>query len=99
MGSETDAIDSGAADDVVGDGAIADGAADEDLERELEAFWGALLSSKPARIRRAWRQLTDEEAQAALAHLRKMATEPGWQPAQQQAAADALRVIQAQAED
>ena len=71
----------------------------DDLAGELEAFWGALLSSKPARIRRAWRKLTDEEALAALEHLRKMATEPGWQPVQQQAAADALRVIQAQTEE
>ncbi len=74
------------------------GYGDKDLDGP-EAFWEALLSSEPARIRRAWRQLTDAEALAALEHLRKMTAEPGWQPAQQQAAAEALRVIQAQAED
>ena len=60
---------------------------------ELETFWEEVLSSEPARIRRAWRTLTDEEARAALEHLRKMAQEPGWQPVQQQAAADALRAL------
>jgi hypothetical protein len=62
------------------------------------AFWEALLSSDPDRIRRAWRGLTAEEAQAVRAHLKKMAEEPGWQPIQQQAAADALRVIAEQAQ-
>jgi hypothetical protein len=60
----------------------------------LETFWEDVLSSEPARIGRAWGLLTRTEAQAALAHLQKMAQEPGWQPVQQQAAADALRVIQ-----
>jgi hypothetical protein len=58
-----------------------------------EAFWEALLSSDPARIRPAWRSLPAAEAQAVQAHLKKMAEEPGWQPVQQQAAAVALRVI------
>ncbi len=61
-------------------------------------FWEALLSSDRARIRRAWRSLTVQEAQAVKAHLKKMAEEPGWQVAQQQAAADALRVIAEPAE-
>jgi hypothetical protein len=58
-----------------------------------EAFWEAMLSSDPARIQPAWRSLSAEEAQAVRAHLTKMAHEPGWHPAQQQAAADALRAI------
>ena len=62
-------------------------------------LWEALLSSDPARIRRAWRGLSAEEAQAVRAHLKKMAEEPGWQAVQQQAAADALRVIAEPAED
>ncbi len=66
--------------------------------RDLAEFWEALLSSDPARIRRAWRSLSAEEAQTVRAHLKKMAGEPGWQPAQQQAAADALRVIEESAE-
>ncbi len=65
---------------------------------DLAEFWKALLSSDPARIRRAWHSLSAEEAQAVRAHLKKMAEEPGWQLAQQQAAADALRVIAEPAE-
>ena len=61
---------------------------------DLETFWEALLSADPARIRRAWRSLADDEAQAVLAHLKNMATEPGWQPVQQQAAAAALQILQ-----
>jgi hypothetical protein len=60
----------------------------------LETFWEDVLSAEPARIRRAWRGLTPPEALAALAHLQKMACEPGWQPAQQQAAAEALKVLE-----
>jgi hypothetical protein len=66
---------------------------------DLAAGWEALLSSDPARIRRAWRSLSAEEAQAVRTHLKKMAEEPGWQPAQQQAAADTLRVIAGPAQD
>jgi hypothetical protein len=62
---------------------------------DLEAFWEALLSSDPARIRPVWRSLSATEAQAVRAHLKKMAEDPGWQTVQQQAAADALRVIAA----
>ncbi len=62
-----------------------------------EAFWEAILSSEPDRIRVAWRSLSAEEAQAVRAHLKKMAEEPGWQTAQQQAAAQALRVIDGEA--
>jgi hypothetical protein len=59
-----------------------------------EAFWAALLSSDPARIRSAWRGLPAAEGQAVRAHLKAMTEEPGWQPVQRQAAADALRVIE-----
>ena len=60
---------------------------------DLEALWEALLSSEPARILSAWRSLPAVEAEAVRAHLTKMAEAPGWQPIQQEAAADALRVI------
>ncbi|MGH2523115.1 MAG: hypothetical protein ACRDH2_11480 [Anaerolineales bacterium] len=67
-------------------------------DRDLDALWDDLLSEDPARIRKAWGNLTDDETLSVLDHLRRMAAEPGWQPAQQQAAATALRVIQEQAE-
>ncbi len=59
----------------------------------LESFWEDVLSGEPDRIRRAWRRLTPPEAAAALAHLRSMARDAGWQPAQQQAAAEALKAL------
>jgi hypothetical protein len=60
-----------------------------------ETFWENLLSSDPACIRRAWATLTPAEARAVQAHLQDMAQGPGWQPAQQEAAAAALRVTMA----
>jgi len=65
---------------------------------DLEQLWEDLLSEDAARIRRAWGDLTDAEGVAILAHLRRMRTEPGWQPPQQHAAAQALQVIEAQAQ-
>jgi hypothetical protein len=59
----------------------------------LDNFWEELLSEDPARIRRAWGDLTDEEALAVLDHLRRMAEEEGWHPDQRRAAAAALRVV------
>ena len=37
---------------------------------DLEEVWEALLSGDPARIRRAWDDLTDEEALSVLAQPR-----------------------------
>ena len=65
---------------------------------DLAGLWSELLSAEAARIRRAWRDLTDEECQSVIAHLERMRAEPGWQPEQQQAAAEALRVLREQAE-
>lgn len=59
----------------------------------LDQFWEDLLSQDPARIRHAWGELNDQEAAAVVAHLQRMATEEGWQPEQQAAAAAALRTI------
>lgn len=59
-----------------------------------ETLWDELLSEDATRIRRAWDELTDEECDAVLAHLRRMAYEPDWQPTQKQSAETALRLIQ-----
>jgi hypothetical protein len=59
----------------------------------IEEVWEALLSENPAAIRKLWMDLTDDEALAVLEHLKRMASEEGWQPAQKQAAETALRVI------
>lgn len=65
---------------------------------DLEKIWEAVLSGDPARIRRVWGELTDEECQAVLAHLRRMRDEPGWDPAQRDAAALAVNIIREQAQ-
>lgn len=65
---------------------------------DIDELWEQLLSGEAARVRRAWHELTDEEAAAVLDHLRRMASEDGWQPAQRQAAAAALDAIQAEAD-
>jgi hypothetical protein len=59
-----------------------------------EDIWAALLSENPSRIRRVWENLTDDECQAVLAHIKRMCDDPQWLPAQQQAATIALTVIQ-----
>ena len=64
----------------------------------LDDLWDDILSSDPARIRRAWENLTDEESLAVLEHLRRMKDEPDWQPAQRESAEVALRVVREQPE-
>ena len=63
---------------------------------ELEDVWEALLSGDAARIRRAWDDLTDEEALSVLAHLGRMRDEDGWDPSQREAATIALQVLRDQ---
>jgi len=65
---------------------------------ELDQMWEALLSGDPARIRRVWRDLTDDESLAVLAHLKRMRDEPGWDPAQRDAAALAVNILHEQAQ-
>jgi hypothetical protein len=64
----------------------------------LEDIWEALLSGDPGRIRRAWDDLTDEEALSVLAHLARMRDEEGWAPEQREAAARALQILRDQPE-
>ncbi len=60
----------------------------------LDQLWDDVLSEEPARIRRIWFDLTDDEGSAVLAHLRRMRAEPDWHPDQKRAAAAALRAIE-----
>ena len=61
---------------------------------DLDQLWDDLLSEEPARIRRIWFDLTDDEGKAVLAHLRRMRDEPDWLPEQKRAAAAALNAIE-----
>jgi hypothetical protein len=65
-----------------------------DLMSDIDQLWDDLLSEEPARIRRLWYNLTDDEGKAVLAHLRRMRDEPDWHPDQKRAAAAALRAIE-----
>jgi hypothetical protein len=65
---------------------------------DLDHIWESLLSGDAALIRRAWGDLTDEEAASVLDHLRRMRDEDGWAEPQREAAAVALQVIRDQAE-
>ena len=62
---------------------------------EPEDFWADILSADPGRVRRAFDRLAPDEAQRVQAHLRRMATEDGWQPAQRERALAALRALEA----
>ncbi len=65
---------------------------------DAEALWAELLSEEPARIRKAWLELDDDEADAVLEHLNKMTKEEGWADIQRESAAAALRAIRSLAD-
>jgi len=62
---------------------------------EPEDFWADILSADPGRVRRAFDRLAPDDAQRVRAHLQRMATEDGWQPAQRERALAALRALEA----
>ena len=66
---------------------------DEPYSDELESLWDALLSRQPELIREAYAGLSAEEQGSLLAHLRRMAEEPGWHAEQRTSARAALEVI------
>jgi hypothetical protein len=66
---------------------------DEPLN-SLEALWENLLSRQAERVQGAFATLDGEERQVVLAHLRAMATEPGWQPEQSLSAQEALKFLE-----
>lgn len=59
----------------------------------IEQFWDNLLSREPASVRQAYATLEKKEQVAVLVHLRKMVSEPGWQPEQRASAAAALEAL------
>lgn len=65
-----------------------------DDSNSLDVFWGGLLSGQPERVQAAFTSLGETEQQAVLAHLLRMANEPGWQPEQRESAQLALRILQ-----
>ena len=64
-----------------------------DEPNDLEILWDQLLSRRPKRVKAAFQRLGPDEQRAVLAHLVRMANEPGWHPEQRvsaQASLDAL---------
>jgi hypothetical protein len=61
---------------------------------DLEALWENLLSRQPDRVRAAFAGLSADERSAVLAHLQRMAEEPGWHPEQRKSAAAALKALE-----
>lgn len=59
----------------------------------LSGLWDALLSESPGLIRRVWGDLTDDEARAVIAHLKKMVEDETYSDGQRQAARVALEAI------
>jgi hypothetical protein len=66
---------------------------DDDSEMMM-AFWEAILSEQPETIHGAAAGLDPEAYAALIAHLREMASGPGWQPGQARAARAALQALE-----
>lgn len=60
---------------------------------DIEVLWEALLSREAARVHGAWASLVREERLAVYAHLKRMASEPGWPEPQRQSAQAALDAL------
>lgn len=64
------------------------------MDEWLEKFWGEVLSRDPQRILKAMDSLEDDqEREAIIAHLRRMATEEGWAEPQRISAESALTAL------
>ncbi|HET7010643.1 MAG TPA: M3 family oligoendopeptidase [Anaerolineales bacterium] len=60
---------------------------------DLESLWADILSREPKRVARALEQLDPGSRTSVVAHLKRMATEVGWQPSQQLNARAALQTL------
>lgn len=60
----------------------------------LEAFWDAILSRQPERIRAAYLPLDQATRGALISHLTRMVSEPGWHLEQIQSAQAALDALE-----
>ncbi len=60
---------------------------------DLEKLWSTLLSGEAGAVRRAWNDLTDDEAQAVADHLKRMLDDEQFSQEQREAARVALEAI------
>jgi hypothetical protein len=65
----------------------------EDQSNDPQEFWDKLLSGEPEWVRAAFASLEEGEKRAVMAHLERMASEPGWQPEQRASAGVALGIL------
>jgi hypothetical protein len=56
-------------------------------------LWDNLLSRQAEQVRQAFAGLTSQEQQAVIAHLQRMAEEPGWHAEQRRSALAALEAL------
>ena len=61
---------------------------------DLDNLWDFLLSRQPEQVRSAFLSLPEDERQLVVAHLQRMASEPGWHPEQVISARAALLALQ-----
>jgi hypothetical protein len=66
------------------------------LSRSLEQLWDELLSRQPETIKSAFSTLDPGDQQAVLVHLKRMASEGGWQTEQRTSARIAMQVLEDQ---
>jgi hypothetical protein len=59
----------------------------------LEQVWGEILSCRPLRIKRMFISLDMASQQEVFHHLKKMATEEGWQAVQVRSAREAIAAL------
>jgi hypothetical protein len=60
---------------------------------DLESLWDRLLSRRPGQVHLAFESLSPDQQEVVLAHLKRMANEPGWHPEQQRSAIAALKAL------
>jgi len=63
------------------------------VDDNLSGVWEAMLSENPGLIRRVWGDLTDDETQAVIAHLKKMIEDETYSAGQRDADHKALEAI------
>ena len=66
------------------------------LSRSLEQLWDEILSRQPEVIKSTFSTLNPDDKQAVLAHLKRMASEDGWQAEQRTSAKVAIHVLEEQ---
>ena len=68
----------------------------DNTPEQLDALWNDLLSCENELVRKAFNSLDPPSQKTVLAHLKRMASEAGWQPEQRTTAKAALQALENQ---